>query len=205
MRRAFPSALLPAGLLIIVRLAMAGVTAPPTDQAPTPPPTTAPSNDEAEKTPTPREEITIGEHSFRLELALNAAGWTNGLMGRTSIEPDGGMLFVYPRADVRNFWMKFCRTDIDVIFLDPRGRITAMYAMPTEPPRGDDESLLEYEMRLPRYSSRRMAQFVIELAPGWLDRLDLSVGQRLDLNYDRFRQLQREQAIRDRQRERSRG
>ncbi|MCA9295871.1 MAG: DUF192 domain-containing protein, partial [Phycisphaerales bacterium] len=151
----------------------------------------AAADDEAPHVP-PREEIVLGEHTFTLELALTEDEWAVGLMGRPEIEPTGGMLFVYPTSRRLNFWMKFCETDIDVIFVDARGRITAMYAMPKEPPRREDESLPAYEARLPRYSSRYFAQFAIELAPGWLERLDLEVGQRLDLDFDRFRELGRE-------------
>ena len=80
--------------------------------------------------------------------------------------------------------------------LDSRGRITAMHAMPKAPPRRSDQSVLDYEQRLPRYSSRRFAQFAIELAPGWLEKLDFKVGQRLELDYQYFRTVARERRLR---------
>lgn len=69
--------------------------------------------------------------------------------------------------------MRDCPIDIDIIFLDPSGRITAMHHMPAEPPRDPETepetgvpSTDKYEQRLKRYPSRYPAQFVIELAGG---------------------------------------
>lgn len=182
-------------LFLILLSATAGQSPPPSESPPVPPstqPSTRPTEPADKQKIPPREEIVLGEHTFQLELALTEEEWAIGLMGRAEIEPTGGMLFVYPTSQRLNFWMKFCETDIDVIFVDSRGRITAMYEMPKEPARREGESLPAYEARLPRYSSRYFSQFAIELAPGWLKKLDLKVGQKLELEFDRFRELGRE-------------
>lgn len=135
------------------------------------------------------ESVKIGGEWFQLELALDGETRFKGLSGRDHIEPDGGMLFVFPRAGDQRFVMRDCFTDIDIIFLDPAGRITAMHHMPVEPPRDPETepetgvgSTDKYEQRLKRYPSRFPAQFVIELAGGTLERLNLSEGDLIDLN-----------------------
>lgn len=130
------------------------------------------------------ESVKIDGEWFHLELALDGQARFKGLSGREHLEPDGGMLFVFPQAADQRFVMRDCVIPIDIIFLDPSGRITAMHHMPVEPPRDPETEPLgptgistAYENRLPKYPSRFPAQFVIELAGGTLERLDLEEGE----------------------------
>ena len=140
--------------------------------------------------PSDREAVTIGSETFCMELALDLEARTNGMMFRNSIEPTGGMLFVFPDVQTRSFWMKNCETDMDLIFLDASGRIVARHEMDMEPPwdrnRETEES---YERRLKRYSSRLRAQYALEFAPGTLDRLGLQPGDKIALDLDRLQEL----------------
>ncbi|MCH7848771.1 MAG: DUF192 domain-containing protein [Planctomycetes bacterium] len=137
----------------------------------------------------PKEEIVIGEHTFKLEVAANTKTRAKGLMGREKIDEHGGMIFIYKRAQMQSFWMKNCLVDIDLLYLDGRGRIVSMHKMKKEPPRGENESVVDYERRLKRYPSRRPAQFIIELKPGSIDRLKPKVGQTIELDLPRLRQI----------------
>jgi uncharacterized protein len=88
--------------------------------------------------------IELGGRLFELELALTEEARTQGLMFRNEIAENGGMIFVYPPAEpyptVLYFWMKNCMVPIDVIFLNPKGIITAIHEMqPPEPGTPDDE------------------------------------------------------------------
>jgi len=137
-----------------------------------------------------REIVTIEDSTFRLELAATDETRTDGLMRRDSIPEDGGMLFVFPDAQPRSFWMKNCLVDIDVMFLDGRGRITAIHRMRALPPRRDDETEFQYEARVrgdAMYWSQLPAQFAIELRSGWLDRLGVAVDDRIELDLDRLK------------------
>lgn len=137
------------------------------------------------------ETVTIDGRTFELEIAADAAAIQRGLMHRETI-PDGtGMLFIFPDAQPRGFWMKNCLTDIDIIFLDPGGRVTATHHMKAEPLRRADETVLEYEGRLKTYPSRWPAQFAIELPPGTLDQLNVRFEDKIDLDLDRLKALAR--------------
>lgn len=139
----------------------------------------------------PRERVTINGHDFHLEYAADAASRARGLMGRDEIDEDGGMIFIYPRPNMLSFWMKDCLVDIDLIFLDGRGRVVDAFAMKMAPPRSADESQREYEARLRRYVSHRPAQFAIELRAGWLDRLKLTRGDEIELDLARLKKMAR--------------
>ena len=87
--------------------------------------------------------------------------------------------------------MRDCSIDIDIIFLDSAGRITAMHHMPTEDPRTKDETQYQYETRLQRYSSRFNAQYAIELVGGMLENLDLENGQQIKFDIEYLQSVSR--------------
>ncbi len=133
--------------------------------------------------------VEISGERFTLEIVADVVSRTRGLSGRTDIPADGGMLFVFPESRVRSFWMADCLVDIDIIFLDSQGRVTAMHRMKTEPPRRSDETPRAYERRLPRYSSVSVAQFAIELRAGTMDRLDIGIDRKLELDLPRLKAM----------------
>lgn len=158
-------------------------TSPPAAAAPEPAVDPDPSAEPSEPAEDERLTVTLGDRTFRLELALDAESRTRGLMDRESIDPDGGMLFAFPDVAMRSFWMKNCLTDMDIAFLDASGRITAMHTMRVEPPQRPDEAEWAYEWRLRGYSSLRPAQFAIEVAPGTLEQLGLRRGDQVPLDW----------------------
>ncbi|HJO66820.1 MAG TPA: DUF192 domain-containing protein [Sphingomonas sanguinis] len=69
-----------------------------------------------------------GQHKFQVERARTAAEQEQGLMYRTDLKPDGGMLFApYPPEGggprEANFWMKNTPTSLDILFLRADGTI----------------------------------------------------------------------------------
>ncbi|MDF2493443.1 DUF192 domain-containing protein [Sphingomonas sp.] len=77
-------------------------------------------------------EVTItsanGPHVFRVELADTQDKQQRGLMFRTDIPKDGGMLFApYPPEGggprEASFWMKNTPSPLDIIFIRPDGTI----------------------------------------------------------------------------------
>lgn len=135
------------------------------------------------------ERVKLDDRTYMLEIVADNESRTKGLGGRTHLDEDKGMLFVFPDSKVRHFVMRDCFFDIDIIYLDADARIVAMHQMKVEPPRGEDESDFVYNNRLKRYSSRFDSQFVIELAGGQLDHLDLEEGQAVKLDVKRLRSL----------------
>jgi len=123
-----------------------------------------------------RERVEIAGRVFQLELALDDASRFRGLSGRDHIDENGGMIFVFPRAQRLGFVMRHCPVPIDIAYLDGAGRVVAMHAMEPEAPQGAGESDNEYEMRLRRYDSRFPAQFAVEVRGGTLEELGLETG-----------------------------
>lgn len=139
------------------------------------------------------ERVTIAGHEFDLEVAADAASREMGLMNRASIDELGGMIFIFPDkgVQVQGFWMKNCLVDIDVIYLDSRGKVTAIHHMLAETPKQASETQASYEARLKRYSSGYPAQFAIELKAGWLEKLKLKLEDPIALDLERLKAMAR--------------
>ena len=132
----------------------------------------------------PTEEITIAGEVFTLEVASTTEAIKKGLGERTSIPENGGMIFVFPDAQPRRFWMVDCLIDIDIMYLDALGRITSIHTMIAEPPMTDSETRVQYEQWLKRYPSGLSAQFAIELRAGKIRELGLKPGNKIDIPID---------------------
>ena len=126
--------------------------------------------------------LTINGYLYdRIELAFTEAEQSKGLMDRDTLAETGGMLFVSDKMSQRAFWMKGCRFDLDLIYMDANGVVVSTHRMKMEKPRQRSESEVAYYDRLPTYDSGKPAQFVLELAAGQLDFLGLQVGDKLDI------------------------
>jgi hypothetical protein len=135
--------------------------------------------------------VEIAGNTYQLELALNRIERERGLMGRTHLPENGGMLFVFPDASERSFWMKNCYFDIDLIFLDSRGTVMSIHRMLVEPPKGKGESPWIYEGRLENYLSHGPSRFAIELTAGSLDRLEIGINDKIVLDLPLLKKIAR--------------
>jgi hypothetical protein len=127
------------------------------------------------------ERVVLKRVVFELERAADPSSRTVGLMFRDSIDDRGGMIFVFPNDAPRTFWMRNCLVDMDLLFLDARGRVVAVHQMQAEPLRLPQEGEATYLGRLRRYPSGAPTRFAIELKSGMAKALRLRVGDRVDL------------------------
>jgi uncharacterized membrane protein (UPF0127 family) len=143
------------------------------------------------------QPVKIGGRTFFLEVAADEPTRMKGLGQRTQIADNGGMLFVFStpmRAAGGGFVMRDCPIDIDIIYLDPAGRVINWHHMTAEAPRKADGSEGKvgdldnraYEDRLIRYKPEHDYQFAVELQGGMIAKLQsgnhpIAKGQKLDL------------------------
>jgi uncharacterized membrane protein (UPF0127 family) len=71
----------------------------------------------------PQLTLEAGSHTFRVEVAATPQHRQTGLMGRTQLADDGGMLFVFEQHGMHCFWMKNTLIPLSIAFLADDGSI----------------------------------------------------------------------------------
>lgn len=61
--------------------------------------------------------VTIGAHTFHVEIAETFSTRARGLMFRQSLGADAGMLFVFGKPEVLSFWMLNTLIPLDIAFI----------------------------------------------------------------------------------------
>jgi len=81
--------------------------------------------------PGAQAELTHGDEAttIAVELADTPAERAQGLMGRTSLPADAGMVFVYPEDHAGPFWMKDTLIPLSIAFYAADGRILRILDM----------------------------------------------------------------------------
>ena len=118
---------------------------------------------------------TVGICKFQLELANNNEERGKGLMHRTSMPMDQGMLFVFDLEDELNFWMKNTLIPLDIVFFDRTLRVVDVQSM-----------IPEHEIvpaLLPFYTSAAPAKFALEVNAGVASNCSIKLGSTMKLNY----------------------
>jgi len=101
--------------------------------------------------------------NFNVELAKTRAQQARGLMHRTEMAKDAGMLFIFDDEDERTFWMKNTLIPLDMLFVAKDGEIHHIHhnARPQD---------------LTHITSEREAMAVFEINGGMSDKLGISAG-----------------------------
>lgn len=111
-------------------------------------------------------ETADGPRRFAVEVARTPEQRAVGLMGRRDLAPDRGMLFDFGRTREVAMWMKNTFVPLDILFIDPEGRIVHI-AENTTP------------QSLKRIPSGGPVRFALELLAGTSERLGISPGNRV--------------------------
>ena len=100
---------------------------------------------------------------IQVEIADNSFKRTLGLMFRSSLGENEGMLFIFPDEKQRAFWMLNTKIPLDAIFFDSNGKIVEIIQM--EPCVG---------LSCPSYPSKKAAKYVLEVNEGFAKRNNIT-------------------------------
>ncbi|MEG4576390.1 DUF192 domain-containing protein [Microcoleus sp. N3A4] len=114
----------------------------------------------------------IADRQIELEVAKTPEQQATGLMYRTSLPDDRGMLFEFKPARWVNFWMKNCQISLDMIFL--RDGVVEAIEVSAPPCTADP---------CPTYGPDTPVDRVIELRGGRAAELGVKVGDRIEIEF----------------------
>ena len=106
---------------------------------------------------------------FRIELAVTTEEHSRGLMYRTHLDTDAGMLFVSSVPHPQTFWMRNTLIPLDMIFIGGDRRIVGV--VENAEPQTDTPRSVTGE-----------SQYVLEIGGGLSSKLGIRAGQRVDFD-----------------------
>ncbi len=117
--------------------------------------------------PVPRVLVDAarGTAAVRVEVARTEAQRERGLMQRTALDPDAGMIFVFADSARHGFWMKNTLIPLDMVFIGDDGRVAAIV----------QRQPLSLEVTDGGADSR----YVLEVNGGWAAEHGVKVGDRV--------------------------
>jgi uncharacterized membrane protein (UPF0127 family) len=119
----------------------------------------------AEAQQLPRTELSAGMHLIRAEVADNFVARMQGLMHRTSMGANEGMLFVFDEPGIQCMWMKNTLIPLSVAYLADDGTIVNIEDMK---PQTEDS-----------HCTKKPVRFALEMNQGWFASKGLKPGAKL--------------------------
>ena len=116
--------------------------------------------------------VEIKGHRYTIEIAADDKSREHGLMDRTEMAADHGMLFVFDDDAMRTFWMKNTKISLDMLFFDGDRKLISIQH--NVPPCVADPCAA--------YSSGAPARYVLELNAGESEKLGLTSGDPIEIH-----------------------
>ena len=110
-------------------------------------------------------KLSAGMHVIRAEVAQTPQEHSIGLMFRTSMPTNDGMLFIFDRPGQQCFWMKNTLLPLSVAFVADDGSITNIEAMKPQ--------------TLDSHCSTKDVRYVLEMNEGWFAKRGIKPGMKL--------------------------
>ncbi|MGQ9842899.1 MAG: DUF192 domain-containing protein [Spirochaetota bacterium] len=104
-----------------------------------------------------------------VEIAATPEEHAKGLMGRSELCDNCGMLFIFDDEEYRTFWMKNTKIPLSIAFIDSNGIIN------------DIQDMKPYQT-FPTYSSKYPAKFALEVNQGWFQINYITIGAKVIIN-----------------------
>jgi uncharacterized protein len=133
---------------------------------PTPPPAAlaaTPSLPTAAQPKLQTMKLWLGAEEMDTELALTPIQQQTGMMFRTNMAENAGMLFVFPVPHQASFWMANCPLPLSAAYIDPDGVILEIH------------DLQPFNTNSVVAASDHV-QFVLETSQGWFGRHNVTTG-----------------------------
>jgi uncharacterized protein len=108
-------------------------------------------------------KLWLGAEELNAELALSFKEQLTGMMFRTNMDENVGMLFPLPSTQRASFWMKNCPLPLSVAYINPEGVIQEIHDLQPQ----NTNSVM---------SASENIRFALETSQGWFSRHRISPG-----------------------------
>ena len=120
----------------------------------------------------PTRPLTLpGGQVIKVETMIDNVELLRGMMFRTQLAPNRGMLFVYPKPNRYQMFMYQTYIPLDIIFMDSNRNIVDM--VENAPPCKTQAS------KCPKYGGATFSSYALEIGAGMAKKYGLRLGQTL--------------------------
>lgn len=113
----------------------------------------------------PRAKLTAGMFVIDAGVAANDADREQGLMYRTNLAPNEGMLFVFNETAVHCFWMKNTLIPLSIAFMRADGTVTDIDEMQAETTNN--------------HCPKNNGVYALEMSKGWFSSKGITPGTKI--------------------------
>ena len=122
----------------------------------------AESKNELAKAPKFKKEfIQLGHKKISVEIAETNQQLEYGLMHRTLLKEDQGMLFIFKDEQILSFWMKNTLIDLSIGYFSEKKVLNEVIEM---------KSTSFLQTNFPSYPSQQPAMYALEMNKGWFNK-----------------------------------
>lgn len=114
----------------------------------------------------------FGNNCFSVELAKTEAERERGLMSRTQLDKNSGMLFIFDKENIYPLWMKNTLIPLDMIWIDGNRKVVFI-SQEVAPCKG---------IICPQINPNVNAKYVLEINSGLCKEIGLKLGDELKLS-----------------------
>lgn len=111
----------------------------------------------------PALKVWLGDQELITEIAREPVQIATGMMFRTNMPANTAMIFVFPDAQPRSFYMRNCVVPLSAAYIAPDGTILELIDLQPGDERGVE-------------SKSNNIQFVLEVPQGWFGRHNIKTG-----------------------------
>ena len=125
------------------------------------------------KTPSmPQKTLLIGKNVIlKVEVADNFKNRRTGLMKRTELAANRGMLFVFDKPQKLSFWMADTYVPLSIGYFDKNRRLKEIHLM-------KPQNMMEKKQHSETYPSRCLCLYALEVNQGWFKKNNIRIGDR---------------------------
>ena len=115
-------------------------------------------------------ELKKSNTFFNVEIADSQQKRRKGLMFRSELDIDMGMLFVFPEESYVSVWMKNTLLSLDIVFISKNMIIVDLVEKAS--PMSEDI-----------YTSKENTKYILEINSGLIKSLNINLGDKINIEY----------------------
>lgn len=116
-----------------------------------------------------KKTIVLQKKELVVEVAEDFRSRYQGLMHRTSLAENEGMLFVFDQPQIMSFWMKDTYLSLSIGYFDKNKVLKEIHQM-------RPQNMMEKKQDLKSYVSKTKCKYALEVNQGWFKKNNIKIG-----------------------------